>query len=186
MLAQIIIALYNIYRGVKSKSSTLFPLISDLMVYTKVTEAWNHSLQRYFHASAVLCLLFLAKCIIHSVVIWNHIHVTLYKWHLSEYHGGQFYYWRKTEYPEKTSDMSQVTDKLYQIWVTYIVSYKKQELLTLREHLSLPSVFWWVGFAHLFSFVCVILLCVITFCSVMCCNVHITNYVWFVVTSTSL
>ena len=39
LLAQIIIALYNIYRGAKSKSSTLFPLISDLMVYTKVTEA---------------------------------------------------------------------------------------------------------------------------------------------------
>jgi hypothetical protein len=47
LLAQIIIALYNIYRGVNSKSSTLFPLISDFMVYTKVTEAQNHSLTLY-------------------------------------------------------------------------------------------------------------------------------------------
>ena len=31
------------------------------------------------------------------------------------YHGGQFYKWRKPEYPEKTTDLSQVTDKLYQI-----------------------------------------------------------------------
>ena len=27
--------------------------------------------------------------------------------------GGQFYWWRKVEFPEKTSDLSQVTDKLY-------------------------------------------------------------------------
>jgi hypothetical protein len=29
------------------------------------------------------------------------------------YRGGQLYWWRKTEYPEKTTDLSQVTDKLY-------------------------------------------------------------------------
>jgi hypothetical protein len=31
------------------------------------------------------------------------------------FRGGQFYWWRKLEYPEKTTDMSQVTDTLYRI-----------------------------------------------------------------------
>jgi hypothetical protein len=29
------------------------------------------------------------------------------------YHGGQFYRWRKPDYPEKTTDLPQVTDKFY-------------------------------------------------------------------------
>jgi len=39
----------------------------------------------------------------------------------------QFYWWRKLEYPEKTTDLPQVTDKLFNF--IYIDSHKLQELL---------------------------------------------------------
>jgi hypothetical protein len=50
---------------------------------------------------------------------------------LQLYRGGQFYGWRIPEYPEKTIDLSQVTDKLYYVMYRVQIAINGFDLTTL-------------------------------------------------------
>jgi hypothetical protein len=43
---------------------------------------------------------------------------------ISALRGSQFYWWRKAEYMDKTTDLPQVTDKLYHITHPLIIATK--------------------------------------------------------------
>jgi hypothetical protein len=58
--------------------------------------------------------------------IMQNIQFGLALWCLMPLCDGQFYWWRKPEYPEKTTNLSQVTDKLYQSFLNFIIKSRNK------------------------------------------------------------
>ena len=63
-------------------------------------------------------------------MVFNATFNNIYIIYIMLYHGSQFHWWRKQEYLEKTTDLSQVTDKLYHIMM----------LMLYRIHVAMSKI----------------------------------------------